>query len=296
MADSKFLLGLIASLVISSILIALIVGDNEITLSVDTSLKPEGWVGGSGLTKGVNYYDAYFSLGGFVPTEYGLVSTSSLSGLNEVRFTKSDTDGGVYRNKYTITKNGINRFDIIIRDTGYNSDTLILEFSPEKLTLRNDNAMGILIPNSYEQTVFVDTSGNGDDIVIIETVYDVAAKTVNVYVDNVQIALFTEVPEKSILSVILPTYYGGVTVDKSGFVINAYESNPHMVKTEGGFDFFAFLNTLAGVLIWYVSPNIPEESSVWHSLAVIGDTFINVIIKIQQIGIIAYAIQMVRGN
>jgi hypothetical protein len=295
MADSKFLLGLIASLVISSILIALIVGDNEITLSVDTSLKPEGWVGGSGLTKGVNYYDAYFSLGGFVPNEYGLVSSSAI-GLNEVRFTKSDTDGGVYRNKYTITKNGINNFDIIIRDTGHNSDTLILEFSPEKLTLRNDNAMGILIPNSYEQTVFVDTSGNGDDIVLIETVYDVAAKTVNVYIDNIQVALFTEVPEKSILSVILPTYYGGVTVEESGFVINAYESNPHMVKTEGGFDFFAFLNTLAGVLIWYVSPNIPEESSVWYSLAVIGDTFINIIIKIQQIGIIAYAIQMVRGN
>jgi hypothetical protein len=295
MADSKFLLGLIASLVISSILIALIVGDNEITLSVDTSLKPEGWVGGSGLTKGVNYYDAYF--GGFVPTEYGLVSTSSsMFGFNDVRFTKSDTDGGVYRNKYTITKNGINRFNIIIRDTGYNSDTLMLEFSPEKLTLRNDNAMGLLIPNSYEQTVFVDTSGDGDDILIIETVYDIAAKTVNVYVDNIQITLFTEVPEKSILSILKPTYYGGVSVDESGFVINAYESNPHMVKTEGGFDFFAFLNTLAGVLIWYVSPNIPDQSSVWYPLAVVGDTFINIIIKIQQIGIIAYAIQMVRGN
>lgn len=293
MADSKFLLGLIASLVISSILIALVVGDNEITLSVDTSLKPEGWVGGSGLTKGINYHDAFF--GGFVPTEYGLVSSSPW-GVNDVRFTKSDTDGGIYRNKYTITKNGINNFNIIIRDTGYNSDTLILEFSPEKLTLRNDNAMGLLIPNSYEQTVFVDTSGDGDDIVIIETVYDIAAKTVNVYIDNIQVALFTDVPEKSVFSILKPTYYGGVAVDESGFVINAYESNPHMVKSEGGFDFFAFLNTLAGVLIWYVSPNIPEESSVWHSLAVIGDTFINVIIKIQQIGIIAYAIQMVRGN
>ena len=293
MADSKFLLGLIVSLVISSILIALIVGGNEISLSVDTSLKPENWVGGDGLTKGGNYYDAYF--GGFVPTEYGLVSSSPF-GLNDVRFTKSEVDGGVYRHKYTITKNGINNFDIIIRDTGYNSDTLILSFTPTELTLRNDNAMGILIPNSYEQTVFVDTSGNGDDIVIIETVYDIAAKTVNVYVDNVQIATFTEVPEKSILSILKPTYYGGVTVEESGFVINAYESNPYMVKSEGGFDFFAFLNTLAGVLIWYVSPNIPDQSSVWYPIAVIGDTFINIIIKIQQIGIIAYGIQMVRGN
>lgn len=293
MADSKFLLGLIASLVISSILIALVVGDNQITLSVDTSLKPEGWVGGSGLTKGINYHDAFF--GGFVPNEYGLVSSSPW-GVNDVRFTKSDTDGGIYRNKYTITKNGINNFNIIIRDTGYNSDTLILEFSPEKLTLRNDNAMGLLIPNSYEKTVFVDTLGDGDDIVIIETVYDVAAKTVNVYIDNIQIALFNEVPEKSVFSILKPTYYGGVAVDESGFVINAYESNPHMVKSEGGFDFFAFLNTLAGVLIWFVSPNIPDESSVWYPLAVVGDTFINIIIKIQQIGIIAYAIQMARGN
>lgn len=293
MADSNFLIGLIASLVVSSILIALIVGGNAISLSVDTSLQSENWVGGNNLTKGVDYYDAYF--GGFVPNEYGLVSTLPLT-RNDVRFTKAEVDDGVYRHKYTITKNGINYFDIIIRDTGYNSDTLILEFSPGELTLRNDNAMGILIPNSYQQTIFVDTSGNGDDVVIIETVYDIAEHTVNVYIDNIQVAIFTDVPEKSVLSVIKPTYYGGVTVGNSGFVINAYETNSHMGNSGTGFDFFAFLNTLAGVLVWYVSPNLPEQSSAWYPLAVIGDTFINLIIKIQQIGIVAYGIQLVRGN
>ena len=42
--------------------------------------------------------------------------------------------------------------------------------------MRNDNAMGLLIPNSYEQTVLLILLGDGNDIVIIETVYDVAAK------------------------------------------------------------------------------------------------------------------------
>jgi hypothetical protein len=63
-----------------------------------------------------------------------------------------------------------------------------------------------------------------------------------------------------------------------------------------GFDLFAFLNTLAGVLVWYVSPDLPNSSSAWYPLSVIVDTFINIIIKIQQIGIVAYGLQLIRGN
>ena len=293
MADSKFLLGLIASLVISSILIALITGGSAISVTVDSSLQSENWVSGNNLTKGVDYYDAYF--GGFVPNEKGLVSSLPFT-ANDVRLTKAEVDEGIYRHKYTLTKNGINYFDIIIRDTGYNSDTLILEFTHGELTLRNNNAMGILIPNSYQRTIFVDTYGDGDDILIVETVYDIVEKTVNVYIDNVQVALFNDVPEKSVLSVIKPTYYGGVTVRNSGFEINAYETNSHMGNSGTGFDMFAFLNTLAGVLVWYVSPDLSDSSSAWYPLSVIVDTFINIIIKIQQIGIVAYGLQLIRGN
>jgi hypothetical protein len=274
-------------------MIALITGGSAIALSVDTSLQAENWIAGDNLTKGVDYYDTIF--GGFAPNEHGLVSTLPFN-RNDVRFTKSEIDEGVYRHKYTITKNGINYFDIIIRDTGYNSDTLILEFKPDELTLRNDNAMGILIPNSYQRTIFVDTYGDGDDVLIVETVYDIVEKTLNVYIDNIQVALFNDVPEKSLLSVIKPTYYGGVTVGNVGFEINAYETNSHMGNSGTGFDLFAFLNTLAGVLVWYISPNLPDSSSAWYPLSVIGDTFINIIIKIQQIGIVAYGIQLVRGN
>jgi hypothetical protein len=293
MADSKFLLCLIASLVISSILIALITGNSAMSVPIDYSLQAENWTAGSNITKGVDYYDAF--LGGFVLTENGLVSTLPFS-LNDVRFTKSEADEGIYRHKYLITKNGINYFDIIIRDTGYKSDTLILEFKPNELTLRNDNAMGILIPNSYEQTILVDTYGDGDDTLIVETVYDIEEHTVNVYIDNIQVALFTDVPEKSVLSVIKPTYYGGVTVGDVGFEINAYETNLRRGSAGTGFDLFAFLNTLAGVLVWYVSPDLPDATSKWYQLSVIGDIFINVIIKIQQIGIVAYGVQLIRGN
>src|SRR5690554_2039130 len=223
MADSKFLICLIASLVISSILIALITGSSAIAVTVDSSLEAENWAAGSNLTKGIDYYDAF--LGGFIPTENGLVSTLPFS-LNDVRFTKAEVDDGVYRHKYTITKNGINYFDIIIRDTGYNSDTLILSFTPDELILHDLTELFIL--NTYKQNIFVDTSGDGDDVVIIETVYDITEKTVNVYVDNIQLALFTDVPQKSVLSVLKPTYYGGVTVGDSGFEINAYETNSHM--------------------------------------------------------------------
>lgn len=293
MADSKLLLCLIASLSISSILIALITGGSALSVTVDSSLQTENWAAGSNLTKDIDYYDTF--LGGFILAENGLVSSLPFS-KNDVRFTKSGVDEGIYLHKYTLTKNGINYFDIIIRDTGYNTDTLILEFKPDELTLRNDNAMGILIPNSYEQTVLVDTSGNGDDTLIVETVYDITENTVNVYIDNIQVALFNEVPKKSVLSVIKPTYYGGVTVGNSGFEINAYETNSHVGYSGTGFDLFAFLDTLAGVLVWYVSPDLPDKTSSWYHLSVIGDVFINLIIKIQQIGIVAYSIQLIRGN
>ena len=292
MANSNFLLGLIASLVISSVLISLVVGGNAISLAVDTTLQNVNWAGGVNLTKGVDYYDAGL-FGGFAPTENGLISTLPLT-ENDVRFIKSDVDEGVYRHKYTIKKNRIDYFSIIIRDTGYRSDTLILEFAPGELTLRNDNAMGILIPNSYEERVIVDTSGDGDDVLVIETVYDISEKTVKVYVDNVHLATFTDVPKKSALSLFKSTYYGGVSVGDAGFEIIAYETNSN-VRYATGFDFFAFLNTLGGVLVWYVSPDIPDESSAWYSLAVVGDIFINLIIKIQQIGIVAYGIQLARG-
>ena len=292
MANSNFLVGLIASLVISSVLISLIVGSNAIALSVDTTLQNVNWTGGVNLTKGVDYYDGgYF--GGFAPTESGLISTLPLT-ENDVRFTKSDVDEGVYRHKYIIKKNGIDYFGIIIRDTGYRSDSLRLDFAPGELTLRNNDAMGILIPNSYQETIITDTSGNGDDVIIIETVYDISEKTVNVYIDSVHIAKFTDVPKKSALSILKPTYYGGVSVRDAGFEILAYETNSN-VRSVSGFDLFAFLNTLAGVLVWYVSPDIPDQSSAWHSLAVVGDIFINLIIKIQQIGIVAYGIQLARG-
>src|SRR5690554_3443481 len=293
MADSKFLICLIASLVISSILIALITGSSAIAVSVDSSLEAENWTAGSNLTKGIDYYDAF--LGGFIPTENGLVSTLPFS-FNDVRFTKSEVDEGIYCYKYILKKNGINYFDIIIRDIGYNFDTLILEFKLDELTLCNDNAMGILIPNSYEQTILVDIYGDGDDILVIEMVYDIIENIVNVYIDNIQVALFNEVPKKSVLSVIKSTYYGGVTVGNSGFEINAYETNSHMGYSGTGFDLFVFLDTLAGVLVWYVSPDLPDTTSRWYPLSVIGDVFINLIIKIQQIGIVSYGIQLIRGN
>ena len=97
-------------------------------------------------------------------------------------------------------------------------------------------------------------------------VYDITEKTVNVYIDNMHVALFNEVPQKSVLSIIKPTYYGGVTVVNSGFEINAFETNFHRGKSGTGFDLFAFLNTLAGVLVWYVSPDMPDVTSVWLSL------------------------------
>jgi len=292
MADSKLLLMLIFSLIISSTAIALITGESSISINPDIVFEDSSFNPALNMTRGVNYYDKNF--GGFGETETGLIST--LPTKNSVRFTKSDVEGTNYNNRYTITKNGQNYYNIVIRDTGYNSDSIILYVEPDRLTLRTNNAMGLLIGNTYEKSVAVSTLGNGGTSIIVSTEYDVKAHTLDVFIDGDHITTFNEVPEKSLLSLWRGIYYGGIDVVYGGFVVNNYQSNAFTVLEESGFDFFAFLNTLSGVMVWYTSPDLPDTTSIWYALAVIGDTFINIIIKVQQIGIIAYGVQLIRGN
>lgn len=292
MADSKLLLMLIFSLIISSTAIALITGESSISINPDIVFEDSSFNPALNMTRGINYYDKDF--GGFDYAETGLIST--LPTKNSVRFTKSDVEGTNYNNQYTLTKNGQDYYNIIIRDTGYNSDTIILYVEPDRLTIRNNNAMGLLIGNSYEKSVNVNTLGKSANAVMVSTDYDVTAHTVDVYIDGDHITAFDEVPEKSVLSLWRGIYYGGIDVVYSGFTINTYQSNAFTVLEESGFDFFAFLNTLSGVMLWYKSPDLPDTTSIWYGLAVIGDTFINIIIKVQQIGIIAYGVQLIRGN
>lgn len=78
--------------------------------------------------------------------------------------------------------------------------------------------------------------------------------------------------------------YGGVVVDGPGFRVTKIESNTQVYE-EQSFSAFDFVAALTGILVWYTSSGEP-----------LVDAFINLIIKIQQFGIIAVVITMLRGN
>ena len=77
---------------------------------------------------------------------------------------------------------------------------------------------------------------------------------------------------------IKPVYYGGIDVSGIGFEVVHYQSDSMYKLEEDGFDIWKFLETLSGVLIWYVSPAIPD-TTIYGMTYVIGDVFINLIIK-----------------
>ncbi len=292
MADARFLVGLIFSLVISSTCIALVTGEDAAVVKPSISFENSSWNTVQNLTKDVDYFDSF--IGGFEKTAEGLRSSVPRI-LNAVRFSKSDEEGDIYHNRYVLDKNDINSYALIIRDTGYRSDTLRLYFEPDTLTLETAY-IGLIIPRTYYDQKLVNTLGNGEDTVIVETNYDVNAGTLVVSVDNREIAKFENLMQKSWFSVWKPTYYGGVDVNYENFVITGYTSNSKTQLQGSGFDIFAFLNTLGGVLIWYTAVEIPSQDSPWFPLAILSETLINIVIKIQQIGIVAYGVQLLLGN
>ena len=104
-----------------------------------------------------------------------------------------------------------------------------------------------------------------------------------VSVDGRQIIQNEEVPEDGILSW-GTVHYGGIWVEGPGFKVTKIESNVEVYE-EQSFSVFDFVSALGSVLVWYTSSGNP-----------LVDAFINLIIKIQQFGIIAVVITMLRGN
>src|SRR5690606_35114248 len=108
----------------------------------------------------------------------------------------------------------------------------------------------------------------------VKTVLNEVEKTVDVWIDNQYIARFVDIPEDSFWS-LGPSTYSGIIVDGAGFVFKGFVSSGERLSSES-FDLGGFVGSLAGVLGWYTSSGVP-----------IVDVFINLIIKIQQFGIIA---------
>ena len=270
MADTRLLVGLCLSLLISSLAISLVTGTSaatlgdtgKIDLNVDFENDTHGWI---------NDIETPFS-------EWKIIDGALTSqGFDRNRFfldipSKPD---GVYTTTYHIESGG-RPYAIIIRDTNWFGDSIQLRVMPTGLYLESGGLFG------YQPFQKYFTASIPDNAVITVTLDD-EKSLVSVLVNDRQIIHDEEVPEDSILSW-GTVRYGGIVVDGPGFKVTKIETNAEVYE-EQSFSAFDFVSALGSVLVWYTSSGNP-----------LVDAFINLIIKIQQFGIIAVVVTIVRGN
>jgi hypothetical protein len=271
MADTRLLVGLCLSLLISSLAISIVTGTGAATLgdaggtvnlNINFENNTRGWV---------NDIETPFS-------EWKIIDGALTSqGFDRNRFfldipSKPD---GVYTTTYHIESGG-RPYAIIIRDTNWFGDSIQLRVMPTGLYLESGGLFGYQPFQKY----FIASIPSKAAITVT---YDDEKSLVTVSVDGREIIRDEEVPEDSILSW-GTVHYGGIVVDGPGFKVTKIESNAEVYE-EQSFSAFDFVSALGSVLVWYTS-----------SGNVLVDAFINLIIKIQQFGIIAVVITMLRGN
>ena len=270
MADTRLLVGLCLSLLISSLAISIVTGTGaatlgdtgKIDLNVDFENDTHGWI---------NDIETPFS-------EWKIIDGALTSqGFDRNRFfldipSKQD---GMYTTTYHIESGG-RPYAIIIRDTNWFADSIQLQVMPTGLYLESGGLFGYQPFQKYFIASIPDNA-------VITVTLDDEKSLVTVSVDGREIIRNEPVPEDSILSW-GTVRYGGIVVDGPGFKITKIDSNAEVYE-EQSFSAFDFVAALTGVLVWYTSSGEP-----------IVDAFINLIIKIQQFGIIAVVITMLRGN
>lgn len=271
MADTRLLVGLCLSLLISSLAISLVTGTGAASLgdmggavnqNIDFETDNHGWK------------NDIFTLGSDWKIIDGAL-TSHGDGSNRFFLQTGGKPGGVYTTTYHIESGG-RPYAIIIRDTGYHGDSIQLRRVPTGLYLESYDILGYrpfqkFIPATIPNTAVVTVS------------LDDATSVVTVAVNGNDIIRNEEVPADGIFSW-GTVYYGGITAEGPGFRVSKIVSDGETYE-EQSFDILGFISAVSGVLVWYTSSGVP-----------LVDAFINLIIKIQQLGIVVVIITIIRGN
>ena len=276
MADSRLLVGMILSLLLSSTIIALMVGgtaaelgDHQIYSPIDVDLGD--------VNQTVWYEVDKLSLGSWVRTSEGLVSDSPYTNL--VYFVSIWPKDGVYVNDYIIDNNDNRPYTLIVRQSDFFFDSLeVYVESGVGLSIRSKALLGY---RPYEQWYPVNIP---DGVYTIRTELDEEITTVRVYIDDGLVAEANNIPTPFATSW-QKRQYSGVQVDGEGFVLKEIKSSGKGIEEES-FSIWSFFGSLAGVLGWYT------DSSGNY----LADLFINLIIKVQQLGIIVFIVTLIRGN
>lgn len=271
--DSKLLIGLCLSLLLSSVAISFVTGGAAAELGDSQVFAPVSSNFSDANSTPSYTIDRFFG-GNWKLTDLGLVSDTD--GRNTVFFITRWSENAKFSNTYRIHNPDGREYDIIVRDTGLFSDTVGVHVSYGGITVRSNQLLGW-----YPYSVFVPygmPSGDYD----ITVVLDEPARTVAVSVNGILIGTAADIPEDSVFSY-GNVHYAGISVIGKDFVLLSLDSSGEKLA-ESGFDVWSFIGALGGVLAWYTSSGVPAV-----------DLLINLIIKIQQFGIIVVIGSLLRG-
>ena len=271
MADTRLLVGLCLSLLISSLTISIVTGTGAaslgdvggpVNLDIDFENVTNEWTN-----------HIIIKIGEWKVIDGALTSQSSLPNRFYLDIVGKPT--GIFTNTYHIESNG-KPYSIIIRETGWYADSVYLTVYPTHVNLES----GTLVTyQPFKKHFPVAIPENA----VITVNFDEENFLVSVSVNGREIIHNEKVPEDSIMSW-GRIYYGGIIADGPGLKVYNIVSNGQ-VYVEQSFSPLDFIASLTSVMVWYTSSGEP-----------IVDAFINLIIKIQQFGIVAIVITFLRGN
>ena len=278
MADSRLLVGMVLSLLISSVVISLMVGGVAAELGEYQIYKPVV-ADLTDMNESVWYEIDKLSIGSFERTEQGLVS--STPHRNTVYFVSIWPKDGIYDNTYRI-KNPDNRpYYIVVRDSSFFFDSIKAEVVSNGVYIRSYEMLGF-----YTYEVFLPAMiPSAGTPYTIRTELNEETYQVKVWINDALIGTANDVP-KPFATSWEKRQYSGLSVEGEGFTILNLESTGKSFESEEDVSVWSFIGSLAGVLAWYTDP----------SGNYVADVFINLIIKVQQLGIIVVLLTIIRGN
>lgn len=274
MADSRFLVALCLSLLISSTAISLITATPAADFDTNYLFNPiEGDFSGNKIP----YEIETLTAGNFREENGTLISSTARE--NRVYFVSRWAQEGIYKNTYKIYNPDNREYQIIVRQTNLYSDSIYARVTPYGVYVESGSLLGIHTPYSVFLPTIIPSQTEYDITVIL----DEEVRIVTIEINGNVIGNAENIPEDSILSW-GKVKYAGISVVGEGFEIRQLSSTGEALG-EQTLDIGAFLSSLVGVMGWYTSSDIP-----------LLDLFINIIIKIQQFGILVVIITIVRGN
>ena len=271
MADTRLLVGLCLSLLISSLAISLVTGTGAASLgdiggavnqNIDFETDNHGWK------------NDIFTIGSDWKIIDGAL-TSQNPGSNRFFLETGGKPDGMHTATYHIESGG-RPYAVIIRDTGYFGDSIQLRVVPAGVYLESYETLGYRPFQKFFAATIPNTA-------VVTVTLDEANSRVTVKVNGNTIIHNEPIPADGIFSW-GTVYYGGITAEGSGFRVTKIVSDAEAFD-EQSFDLLGFISSLSGVLVWYTSSGVP-----------LVDAFINLIIKIQQLGIVVVLITIIRGN